>query len=412
MHRNNTSTTCTKRLKVILAVLLCMLCAAASAGTINVSGIYNANSTSATLNQFTITSGNNICGSGYLANCDKQIYQVHELNNSGPNVTFAKPLTITDTDIPDQDWLYFKANQAKHVVTLTDEKNNTFDVTVEITHLGSYFDDGDKVGSEYSTAGCSAALGTLPTGRGGRLIHLLPASKTCVTKYMNSDSSMYSLKYTSLYIGFTVMSNAKPFDLKAGRYTGNLMLTLGNAGSEDIYTGNNDLLDISNKNLNISFDFGITHMLKVQALGDTRVPLQPQAGWPSWQANNRPPTPLSADSTFNLSTSTAFTMRLECQYPGLDENCALQSELDGQRITVKTNVSLPEGITVNAQPVLSYPLTTSESLSFMPASYIRAGNGTLHFKIDKKGVAEMLNHYSHAARRYRGRITVIWDANI
>jgi hypothetical protein len=393
-------------------MLLCMFCAAVSARTINVSGIYTANSTNATLNQFAITSGGNMCGSGYLANCDKQIYQIHELNNSGPNITFATPRTITDTGIPDQDWLYFKANQSKHVVTLTDDNNNIFDVTVEVTHLGAYFDDGDKIGSEYSTAGCAAASGALPTGRGGRLIHLLPASKTCVTKYMNSGSSMDSLKYTSLYVGFTVMPNAKPFDLKAGRYTGNLMLTLGNTGSEDIYTGNNDLLDINNKNLNVNFNFVVTHMLKVRTLGDTRVPLQPELGWPSWQANNRAAASLKADSTFYLSTSAAFTMRLECQYPGPNDNCALQSSLDSHLVKVKTSASLPAGITVNNQPVLIYPLSTEKSQRFQPDNYIDGGIGTLHFKISKGGMAEMLKSNSNAASSYRGRITVIWDANI
>jgi len=389
-----------------------MVCIEASADTINVRGIYSANLASAAYNEFAITSGGNICGSGYMTNCDKKIYQVHELKNSGPNITFTTPLTINDTGISDQNWLYFKASQPKYVVTLTDVKSNTFDVIVEITHLGAYFDDGDKIGSEYSTAGCTAASDALHTGRGVRLIHLLPESKTCVTKYTNSASTMYSLKYNNIYIGFTVMPNSKPFDLKAGRYTGNLMLTLGNAGNEDIHTGIHDLLDINNKNLSVNFDFTVNHMIKVQPLGDTRVSLQPKAGWQSWQANNRPHTALIGNSTFNLSTSTAFTMRLKCEYPGLDNNCALQDELDGQQITVETKVSLPTGITADAQPVLRFALRTIESLPFIPANYISAGNGTLHFNIEQNGVAEIFNHYSHAARRYRGGITVIWDADI
>lgn len=412
------------RLKIILGGLLYMLSAAASAVEINIKGVFTPDPARPEFNKFTITSEGNLCGTGNISSCDSSRYHIIRFSNPGVNIKREVPLNTNNPGIEDDEWVYLHARNPVHAVTLTDEYNNSFDGRLEITHLGSgnYIgpqeaQDRPCINDACSSVGlfessCSVASRT-GYGIWVNTTYVLPDSKKCIAKVRQQKLDLNYLRYIQMDVGFIFLSNTQPLQLKSGRYRGNLRLTLGEVGNEDIYVGKNKQISAGNQVININLDFTVTHMLKVEALGGTSVPLQPSGGWQSWLANASPPTQLSGDSIFKLSASTPFSMRLLCQHAGLDGNCALQSRLDpNKHVTVKTMVSMPAGISANGQPVQRYPLSTLASNTFTPMNYISSRPGTLHFQIAKEQVAEILNDGEKTARRYGGDITVIWDANI
>ena len=245
-----------------------------------------------------------------------------------------------------------------------------------------------------------------------RQLHVF--DKPVCTSYVYKPKPGALINYWSMYnmyLGTRFFLPVKPAGIRAGRYNGVVSFNIGPVPADDIYIG---LKKSYTRTVQFNIVITVEHQLKVEPLTGTRVALQPKGGWQSWLFSNRAPTLLSADSTFSLSTNSKFKMHLRCQYPGAENNCALRSALDTtKKVTVKTLVSLPVGISANGQAVHRSALSSNRDGSvFEPSSYTAARNGTLHFEMAEDQVSSMLNDGENVARRYSGNIAVIWEVDI
>jgi hypothetical protein len=200
-----------------------------------------------------------------------------------------------------------------------------------------------------------------------------------------------------------------PLGMSTGQYRGSITYSVG--PNKDFDFG--DLMIPNDNQLTFNFTLDVEHTLKVEVPpGGNRVELLPQGGWQAWLQRNHRPERLFRDQTFNLSASSRFGMRLECQYTDGGENCSIYEPSGGHAVPLNIAVTLPAGMTDGSgQPVNRRRLLRDGSGTemFLPGYYIDRKAGTLHFEVGSKDVEEMLTGVN---KTYRGNVTVVWDSEV
>lgn len=200
-----------------------------------------------------------------------------------------------------------------------------------------------------------------------------------------------------------------PLKMAGGQYRGSLTLGIGPGRDFDF----GDVVLPNDSALTLNFTLDVEHVLKVEIpAGGNRVELEPREGWKAWLSNGSKPTVLFRDHQFRISTSSPFTMRLECRYMAGTE-CGVTASSSAIYYPVDVYVTLPEGVTgatglpVNRQtvPVAAF----SNPARFFPLRYIDRKPATLHFQIRNASVAAMLDREPDT---YTGSVTVIWDSEV
>lgn len=214
--------------------------------------------------------------------------------------------------------------------------------------------------------------------------------------------------YSTLEYAYAIKT-PKPLTMSSGQYTGSINYTMGPGGDFDF----GDVMIPDDNLLTFNFTLDVQHALKVEVPpGGHHVELIPQGGWQAWLNQGRKPTRLFRDQTFNISSSSRFKMRLECQYSNGRNTCALWEPKSGHGVPLNVSVSLPNGLTDAAgQPVNRRPLLLDGSGTelFQPGFYIDRKPGTLHFEIARDQVEQML---TGVGKTYSGNVTVIWDSEV
>lgn len=200
-----------------------------------------------------------------------------------------------------------------------------------------------------------------------------------------------------------------PLQMTGGQYRGSLMLGIGPGQDFDF----GDVVIPNDSALTLNFTLDVEHVLKVEIPpGGNRVELEPREGWKAWLSNGSKPTVLFRDHQFHISTSSPFTMKLECRYMAGTE-CGVTAPGSAIYYPVDVYVTLPDGLTnpdgtpVNRRtvPVGSF----GNPVRFLPLRYIDRKPATLHFQIRSVSVAAMLDR---APDTYTGAVTVIWDSEV
>jgi len=200
-----------------------------------------------------------------------------------------------------------------------------------------------------------------------------------------------------------------PLKMAGGQYRGSL--TLGVGPGQDFDFG--DVVLPSDSALTLNFTLDVEHVLKVEIPpGGNRVELEPREGWQAWLSNGSKPTVLFRDHQFRISTSSPFTMRLECRYMAGTE-CGVTAPGSEIYYPVDVDVTLPDGLTnTNGTPVIRQTVPVgafTNPVRFLPVRYIDRKPATLHFHIRSSSVAAMLDR---APDTYTGSVTVIWDSEV
>ncbi|AWY42994.1 hypothetical protein DKY63_25010 [Pseudomonas putida] len=199
-----------------------------------------------------------------------------------------------------------------------------------------------------------------------------------------------------------------PLKMSSGQYTGSINYTMGPGADFDF----GDVMIPNDNVFTFNFTLDVQHALKVEVPpGGHRIDLVPQGGWQAWLNQGRKPTRLFRDQTFNISASSRFKMRLECQYLS-GNTCALWEPKSGHGVPLNVGVSLPNGLTdAFGQPVNRRPLLRDGSGTelFQPGFYVDRKPGSLHFEIDREHVEQML---TGAEKTYSGHVTVVWDSEV
>ncbi|MHC8304440.1 hypothetical protein [Pseudomonas sp. PB3P13] len=200
-----------------------------------------------------------------------------------------------------------------------------------------------------------------------------------------------------------------PLGMSTGFYTGSLTYTLGPSG--DFQMGSMMVPD--DGTLTLDFVLDVQHTLKVDIPpGGNKVLLEPQGGWQGWLEQGRKPVRLLRDQRFNISASSRFTMKLECERQ-VNDGCGV---FDGQPPTtyvaqVNVSVSLPNGLTDSSgRPVRNVPVTRTPTGLFQPTTYVDRKPGTLHFTMNEQQTSFLIDSYRGTP--FRGNITVIWDSEV
>lgn len=418
-YRANKSNLRMKRLQAILVALLS--CVYASSGnakyattTINVSGNITSTKNNVGGNAIKIEH-DGTCEILLAGDCqNKKDNYVFKIGGGPANILQSPPISLDETlSLP-----YFMIQKPRREIEMSNENGDHFPLILDITDVGGRFyfgyllDFSDTIYSYvvFPSRTCKSNGVKLSWGDVRQLYAFSQPGCSTSVGYPLPGGVINSWSMSEMYLGtrFVVLKTA---GIKAGRYNGAVSFNVGPEPGDDIYIGQK-----KEYTQTVTFNIVITveHQLKVEPLTGTRVALQPKGGWQSWLSSNRAPTLLSADSTFSLSTNSNFKMRLKCQYQGTDNNCALQSALDSaKKVTVKTLVSLPVGISANGQAVHRSALSSNGGGSvFKPSSYTAARNGTLHFEMAEDQVSSMLGDGKNVARRYSGNIAVIWEVDI
>ena len=422
-YRANKSNLRMKRLQAILVALLSCVYASSSSGnakypatTINVSGNVTSIKNNATESIIKIQH-DGTCDNYLQSNCRSKT-ENFVFTLEGGKSGFKQPTAISldeTISLP-----YFMMQSPRRMIQMSNENGDDFSLILDITSVGGmfYFNRWADLSTtnvhQYNVLFSSTCRALNRYNNGDKVRQLYEFQKSGCTTYVLRPKPDGLITYWSMpkmYLGTRFVMPVKSAGIRAGRYNGVVSFNIGPHPADDIYIGQKKEYT---QTVNFNIVITVEHQLKVEPLTGTRVALQPKGGWQSWLFSNREPTLLSADSTFSLSTNSNFKMRLRCQYPGIDNNCALQSELDtAKQVTVKTLVSLPVGISANGQPVHRSALSSNEGdRVFIPSSYTAARNGTLHFEMAEDQVSSMLNDGKNIARRYSGNITVIWEVAI
>jgi len=213
----------------------------------------------------------------------------------------------------------------------------------------------------------------------------------------------------------------EPLKMGSGEYVGTLHFTAGPGGDFDL----GDSFTLNDSAVDIVFKLSVNHELKVSTTGgDRQVTLQPckqgavctadegKANWERWMVTRVTPT-LTAKSSFNLSSSGAFTVHLNCAQQ-MGSECALKSDNSGQMVPVSIMLHLPENI-VDANTgtgVVRRPLNIGKDISktvFITRTYGQDKKGSLEYLVRQRDVETMLQTRPDS---YRGTVTIIFDPNI
>ena len=213
-----------------------------------------------------------------------------------------------------------------------------------------------------------------------------------------------NLQMSNISVSY-LMTAPDPLRMESGTYRGSITYTVGPGGDFDF----GDNLMPTDNSVTFNFTLDVQHTLRFQfsANGD-RIELNPAGGWQQWLHQGRRPQRLWAERSFNLSSSTAFSMTLQCEYL-VGTQCGIQNPA-GDTVAVETRLSLPYGLRDASNRPVERQLLSTTPVVFSPSYYVDNGYSKLHFEVPRDQMTSMLDE--HSGSTYRGTITVVSDSEI
>ncbi|MGC0151156.1 hypothetical protein ACPRNU_01690 [Chromobacterium vaccinii] len=230
--------------------------------------------------------------------------------------------------------------------------------------------------------------------------HAAKRNSVCYRKLRTTatglDVSLLGFKYELLAVNPTSMRN--------GTYTGTLSYTLGEGQQLDFgraaYSDNRLIIRIE---ATVKNEFLVSF-----PAGTDRAVLEPAGGWQAWSQQGRAPVVLRRDLGFSLSSATSFSLSLRCQYSS-GAGCALRRDNGGGEVPIQVAVSMP-GVysSQGGAPASRYPLGIARK-GFRPSGQVSNSAAQLHFEMQRADMAAIIKQ---PGARYRGDVTVVFDANL
>ncbi|MHA0273240.1 hypothetical protein [Enterobacter ludwigii] len=418
-------------LRALAGIALLALSAAGMAATMDITASFSPSMDKPEKNTFTNTTPQ----SGFCATWPDYCTSGEKSLATGLILTPSKGLTPQDDK---RESLFFKWPSSVRNLTVTNtETGNVQTVQFRVSSFsGRYYAnsqsqiyDWGKGGSAFSIypdGGCrSLAPGWIIGNIGVAWLWSVPEGNAGCYRITSVErpagGSNFINKVTELSFGYELKAPS-PLKMEAGIYSGTLTLNVGPGG--DIDFGDN--FQASDTELTINFTLSVNHELKLTTTSeDQAVSLQPcttgrtctedegQANWERWMVSRITPQ-LTGRSNFNLSSSGAFTVYLECELQS-GSDCALRSDkMPSQTVPVRTLLTLPDNIVDNfsGSTVSKRPLAAGRDLTknvFSTKSFGQNRAGSIDFLVVQKDVDTMLTTRPDT---YRGAVTVIFDPKI
>lgn len=418
-------------LRILAGMALLAGSAAGMAATMDITASFAPSIERPENNRFTNTTPQ----SGFCASWPAQCTNGEKSLATGLTLTPSKGLTPQDDK---RESLFFKWPSSLRNITITNqETGSTQTVQFRISMFsGKYSANSNSQIYDWTPSG--AAFSLYPDGgcrsiSPGWIIGLrdvawlwgVPEGNTGCYKITSVERPVggdnFINKVSDLSFGYELKA-PDPLKMDSGIYTGALPLSIGPGG--DIDFGDN--YQSSDTVLNVNLTLTVNHELKLTTTADDQaVSLQPcasgrvctedegQASWERWMVSRIPPQ-LTGRSNFNLSSSGAFTVYLQCeQQSGAD--CALRSDkMPLQTVPVQTLLTLPDNIVdnVTGSTVSKRRLEVGRDLTknaFSTKTFGQNRAGSIDFLVGQKDVDTMLTTRPDT---YRGAVTVIFDPKI
>lgn len=247
-----------------------------------------------------------------------------------------------------------------------------------------------------------------------------PVSNAACYKIASKELTGEPYRIENMSVAYEIKT-PEPLKMGSGEYVGTLHFTAGPGGDFDF----GDSFTVNDSAVDVVFRLSVNHELKVSTTADDhQVTLQPckqgavctaeegRANWERWMVTRITPI-LTGKSAFNISSSGAFTVHLDCAQQSGDE-CALKSDNSGQLVPVSIMLNLPDNI-VDSQTgasVVRRPLGIGKDISrgvFNTRIYGQDKKGSLEYLVRQRDVETMLQTRPDS---YRGTVTIIFDPNI
>jgi len=337
--------------------------------------------------------------------------------------TLKRPIVANDTA---RNNPYFGLTNKQRSLTVTNEATGeTASILFRISGFSSEYSGStgqyDWQGGSFMYPNAPCAYSGVSVGGGNWYAFLWKVSE--------SDGACYKIstvdrtepsRFYNMSISYDLVT-PDPLKLGAGVFKGTVPLTVGPGGNIDF----GDVYEASDNELNINFTLTVTHELKLTATPEnSQVSLQPcqpgrvctadegKANWERWMVSRITPQ-LTGRSNFNLSSSGAFTVYLDCaQQAGAD--CALKSSSTGQLVPVQSLLTLPDNIVDSStgSAVRQKRLAIGKDVTsnvFSTRTYGQDRQGSIDFLVKQRDVDTML---STRPDSYSGTVTVIFDPNL
>lgn len=351
-----------------------------------------------------------------------QQYPIPAFNQRREGVFFGLPkktknLLVRNTETGEAFDLSFRISQFSALVSKGNDSN----------WLASESNQSSSTNWDYPTnsgSGCSRGSSSIGSNAWTQFLwKALDNTNPCflISKIVRPLGSHQTVsRLTDLSFGYTLVAKNSLLTVSSGTYVGQLSFTVGPGGDFDF----GDNYQASDSIVNINMTLSVNHDLVIKTSPDDRLltlqpckngkvctPEQGRNNWERWMISRVTPE-MTAKSNFQLSSSGAFTVYLQCEYQQ-GENCALKSDKNGQLVPMQSYLTLPDNIIAQQtnSHVTRAPMLTRKDTSNLFLSKNSGSNrkGSIDFLIKQRDVDTMLETRPDT---YRGVVTVIFDPNI
>ena len=405
-------------LGVCLVILTGYPAAHTLASTVAISAIFFPDASNPHVNQFKNTTPNTGLCFTFPNYCQARgLYSI----GLGVQALTQTPILANHANI--RDGAMIKVPADERTIQVTSERGRTADLKFKITAFSASNRTRDvrqivgdssistttannrlwanKRWGDYAPAPCALGGSLGPTSIDADFFWLTPEASPCgISPAFEIDT----LRMRNSSISYQLIA-PDPLRMDTGTYTGSMTYTVGPGGDFDY--GNNLLA--TDNSVTINFTLEVQHTLKIELspLAD-KVTLSPPGGWQQWLSQGVRPARLEADRIFNISASTPFSMKLQCEYLASNQ-CAIQNTA-GFTVPVETRVTLPQGLGYSSGESLNRVLLSTTPEVIYPSQYVEKRPAMLHFAVTGSHVESIMN--DHPGTKFRGNITVVWDSEI
>jgi len=232
----------------------------------------------------------------------------------------------------------------------------------------------------------------------------IPESKlTCYGKLM--DVFQGKINVSSVVMGYTsLVITPEPLNIYEGTYEGDLVYRFGDNGDIDFHADTN-----LESEIRIHIKATVEHELYIKfAPGSENVSLGAQGGWEPWINGGHIPPSLSKEVPFSLSSSSGFSVKMQCGHDGGNQNCGLQNTQTGQIVPLEVSMTLP-GYKSNGADVYYMSITSAASgyKIDVPGRFITYRRSHVDFRVLRPAVETMVKA---PGSTWKGSVTLVFDA--
>lgn len=304
----------------------------------------------------------------------------------------------------DESFIYAKIIGERRVTLYSG--TNSIELKFIPTHIGAYYWPAPNNLPNVNLSNIQGDCTAVSSQAGGHatadhyiyLLKIKPATEKNGSFCYLSQNGIVGFQYIREgYLGFRLEST-NPINIPNGEYKGRFTLSLGENLDIDFgaanYTGDATVI--------INFTFKVQHHLKINFPPESSdIFLVPPGGWGKWTyVKNKYPSELMADLQYRIWFSSPVKITLKCEYYN-DDECFIFNDKNGDKAPIHVYWQKTNLVTTDTQYRIRPSLDGSPAIN---------EKQSLSFKVtDSQTIKNMMKY---PGSKYKGRVTIIFDATI